>query len=332
MTVSRVPGIDAIRVLGIAAVVFGHVYTGPLTHQWIYAWHVPIFFVLTGYLWTPHRALARELRSRLKSLAVPYLSWFVVISLVFLTVVSLTSGLDWGPVRNALWGGAAAAGPFGTFWFVSVLLVTSVLYRIVERLPLLAQWSIAVAGVILATFQGPLLSATFLGVGLALPCLIFVLAGRALRVLEARVTRPIALGVALLCASAALIVFLPQASIDLKAGQLGVPVFGVLIAVAVSAGLLLLARQVKLSGVVAQVAVALGSVGIAVVLSHPVVLWVLRTGDVQPKWILLAAIVLPWAFAVLVNRTRLSPFLIGAPTKKPRAAEVVTSRVDLSRQ
>lgn len=149
---SRSVGIDAVRVLGIAAVIFGHVYTGPVTHQFIYAWHVPLFFVLTGYLWKRGRPLTRELLTRGRTLALPYAGWFVVIS-VLVTAVAMLSGREtsFDVLFGPAWGGANARGPFGTFWFVSVLFFTAVLFRMLERLPRPVVWLIAVVGLAGAT-------------------------------------------------------------------------------------------------------------------------------------------------------------------------------------
>ncbi len=66
---SRRRGLDLLRFIGIAAVVAGHVRgtsgAASLTVMvTIYSWHVPLFFVLSGYLFHTGRPLLIELRTR----------------------------------------------------------------------------------------------------------------------------------------------------------------------------------------------------------------------------------------------------------------------------
>src|SRR6478609_9373400 len=91
---ARSAGIDAVRVVGIAAVIFGHTFRGPLTHEFLYAWHVPVFFFLTGYLWTPGRTLRQEFVNRGLTLGLPYIGWFVVISLLLIADMARKGAVD----------------------------------------------------------------------------------------------------------------------------------------------------------------------------------------------------------------------------------------------
>ncbi len=59
--------IDLIRLLGLIAVVAGHVWASrPI------AGYVAIFFVLSGYLWSSQRDLREEVRYRAWTLLIPY--------------------------------------------------------------------------------------------------------------------------------------------------------------------------------------------------------------------------------------------------------------------
>ena len=268
----RSAGIDAVRIFGILAVIFGHVYAGNTTNQWIYSWHVPLFFVITGYLWSPGRTVRREATSRWRTLGLPYIGWFVVALAFLLFDMSRSGPISWDVVLHEVWGGALSGGPFGTFWFVSVLFFAAVLFRVVERLPVTVQWTIAAVGLLVSYLFGSWLASTPLGVAMALPCLVFLLAGRALRQVEPRITRPGLVGGGLLAVSAVAIAVLPLQFVDLKHGSFGTPIVGVLVAVAVASGFLLVAQRVRYAPSVARGIVALAAVGIAVVLSHPIVI------------------------------------------------------------
>lgn len=47
--------IDVLRALGIILVVLGHVSKEPNTVIFIYAFHMPLFFLLSGFLFNRHR-------------------------------------------------------------------------------------------------------------------------------------------------------------------------------------------------------------------------------------------------------------------------------------
>lgn len=324
----RSAGIDAIRVAGIVAVIFGHVYAGPLTHQWIYPWHVPLFFVLTGYLWTPGRSLEREFRTRSRVLAVPYLSWFAIVSCAFLAIASLSGTPSLASLLGPLWGGARGGGPYGTFWFVSVLFFTAILYRLVENLPMAALVGLAGVGLLFSSAAGPTLAGTPLGIGLAVPCLAFILAGRWLRQVVPRVRRPVLVGVLLLVAAAAATAFLPLADVDIKQGGFGTPIAGLLIAVAIVAGMVLIVERIPLGQAISRASLALAPVGIAVVLAHPLVITALGLHGSEPKWVLLAAVIIPWTIALLLRRTALSAFLLGLPRASLPARAIESQGAD----
>ena len=199
---------------------------------------------------------------------------------------------------------------------VAILFFAAVLFRVVERLPVTVQWTIAAVGLLVSYLFGSWLASTPLGVAMALPCLVFLLAGRALRQVEPRITRPGLVGGGLLVVSAVAIAVLPLQFVDLKHGSFGTPIVGVLVAVAVASGFLLVAQRVRYAPSVARGIVALAAVGIAVVLSHPIVILAVKALGFPNKVVFLAAVVIPWSIALVLPYTPLSPILIGAPQRR----------------
>lgn len=57
---SRSVGIDVVRVIAIVAIVAGHAWTRVRSALVVHAWHVPVFFILSGYLWSGRRSLRQE--------------------------------------------------------------------------------------------------------------------------------------------------------------------------------------------------------------------------------------------------------------------------------
>lgn len=311
---SRSAGIDAVRVLGIGSVVFGHVYTGPLTHQFGYAWHVPLFFFITGYLWRRNRVLGTEAANRARTLVVPYIGWFALTTLLLSLDMLLTDGsVSFGAFVGPALGGANARGSYATFWFVSVLFFAAILHRLIERLPRAVVWTIAGLGLVSGYAFGGWLAATPFAIGSALPCLVFVVAGSAARELESRITHRVLVGAALIVVPLVLIGLIRPADIDIKQGLYGTPVLGVVFACAISFGLVLVAQAIRYPRTVSAVITELAMVGIAVVLFHPVVLTYARALGLPDFPVLVIVLCVPWAVALLLHRTRASRLLIGSP-------------------
>ncbi|MEU5947789.1 acyltransferase [Micromonospora sp. NPDC047465] len=314
---TRSVGIDTLRIVGLAAVVVGHVWIDDTTRAVIYTWHVPLFFILTGYFWSAGRPMGGELRKRWQTLGVPYLTWLVLLLAMLAAVAAVKGGVGPDAFSGALYGGTAAVRPFSAFWFISVLFLIAVAYRWLERFGTAVSWGVALVGLLAAYLAPDVVTAGPLGVFLVPACLLFVLCGRHLRQLRPRLSA--GMGAGMVSAGAGLVLIGASGSLDIKAGDFGKPVFGVLTATLLSCGFILLAEALDgRVGVPAARAVGrLAACGMAVVLSHAAVLWVLRTGP-NGGWVdLAAALVLPWAFALAVLRTRFGPQLTGAGGRRP---------------
>lgn len=53
--VTRLDYVDVCKWLGISLVIFGHMKMPGEVLQWIYAFHMPLFFVLSGYTYRAQR-------------------------------------------------------------------------------------------------------------------------------------------------------------------------------------------------------------------------------------------------------------------------------------
>lgn len=69
---NRLEWLDAVRGVGITLVVLGHTALPPIGYVLIYAFHVPLFFIVAGYLFNPDREVTATLKARFLGLMVPY--------------------------------------------------------------------------------------------------------------------------------------------------------------------------------------------------------------------------------------------------------------------
>lgn len=144
----RITYIDSAKALLIGLVVLGHIlqYANPyydilpytLAQEFIYSFHMPAFFLLSGILsdeetWRK-RGFAELLKSRLRTLAVPYV-FFELLAIAYkhfvLNSVSLTDGLLLMVTLRC---------NVGADWFLPALFLASVLYWVYVRCPGKYKW------------------------------------------------------------------------------------------------------------------------------------------------------------------------------------------------
>ena len=79
------PWLDSAKGFGILLVVLGHAsLLGPLNH-FLYAFHMPLFFIISGLLFKP-RALGVVLRRKAQSLLIPYFA-FALLTFLYWSVI-----------------------------------------------------------------------------------------------------------------------------------------------------------------------------------------------------------------------------------------------------
>ena len=325
-TSSRSGAIDGVRVLGIVAVVAGHTLNTPLVRPLFFTWHVPLFFFLAGYFWSNRRTLKEELSKRVGTLGLPYVTWMLLIAVPFVLLDATLEKFSIGRLLGPLYNGEQSAMPYTTFWFVSALFFTVIFLRSLGRFPPVVIWAVGAAGSLLGYISGNALAQTPLSIGSAFPCLIFVLLGTFAAKLRTRIAKPALMGIVLLAFSAAVIATGIDSPLDIKVGNYGTPVISVLVAVAISFALVLLAEVTfsHLPKLVSDLATQLAYAGFTVVLVHPLVLWLmLRFFSAVPDWsIFVLALTVPWLVGVLSLRTPVSQWLTG--TKRLESTRVIT--------
>jgi fucose 4-O-acetylase-like acetyltransferase len=310
--------VDVLRIVSIAAVVLGHAYGPRLPGgQYLEIWRMPLFFFLTGYFWTLGRPFAHELRTRWKALGVPYLTWAVIMSVAAWLWTRDAPAEFWPLMATGWYGGSDQTPPWWAFWFISVLFFVTLLRRWLEAFPPWVAWAVSVGGLLLSMLPDSLLGRTPLGMGLALPCLFFVLAGELFRyAIQPRIARHRALtgtGIFLL---GLLAVRLGVEPLNIKFSGFGQFLLSPVVGAAMAAGLVLVFGTVveRFVRAAAPAVNALVRTGTVVVLFHG---WLLQTlmdhGVLDDGLKFVLCLLISWAVGLLINATPLSPWLSGVP-------------------
>jgi fucose 4-O-acetylase-like acetyltransferase len=315
----RLVGLDAVRILGIIAIVAGHVWAVGTVRDLLFAWHVPVFFFLSGYLWVEQRSVAVEFGKRWKSLLVPYLMWLAIIAAAqVIEMVAAGSTPTWSYFANLLKGGAYVGRPFTAFWFLTALFIATILYRLISRLPLWARWAIALATLSVAYLWPEMVRWIPLSAGTAAACLVFIVAGHTLAQVK---SHRVAIFVAASIVGLAFLVLVGRhlaSPVDLKKADFGTPGIAVIGAIAISAALVVGATRFMpaLGARLSRAITILARAGVVVILTHPVILWILNTPSEGSRVAFALAIVVPWAVGVGITFTPLSPLLAGVPRER----------------
>lgn len=73
--------IDVAKGISIVLIVLGHLLKNNIIITWIYSFHVPIFFIITGYLLKTKSSLKlnKVVKIRFKSIMIPYLIFSILV-------------------------------------------------------------------------------------------------------------------------------------------------------------------------------------------------------------------------------------------------------------
>lgn len=93
--------IDVLKGVGIIFVIIGHVSLSSEFSRWIYTFHMPLFFILSGFLWSrsSERITIKEFCvKRIKSILWPYVFFRILLIIYWCIVESHFRHLDIGPI------------------------------------------------------------------------------------------------------------------------------------------------------------------------------------------------------------------------------------------
>ena len=322
----RNTAIDVVRILTIVAVVVRHDFYDPkgVVAQVICPWIIACFFMLSGYLWSSRKTLAQEVDQRFTTLLVPYAAWIIVIGVpyfgwlyatidpIFTTQLLATTVL--APQVLFL--------PFSAAWFFPVMFIAVVGLRWLGRFPRAVTWAVVAVVLVATVVAEPVLRVGPFGVGIALVCMVCVVAGQELRRLRDKTNRPGAIGFLLIALGGAAVALGASRSpdgvlIEIKTADFGFPILGLLAGIVVAGGIILVAvaADAYIPERVQPAITEVASAATFVIFLHAVVFFVLKT-PVTGSWPdLVVALVVPYALAIVLIRRGWLPWLTGVGLK-----------------
>ncbi|MBP5281054.1 MAG: acyltransferase family protein, partial [Lachnospiraceae bacterium] len=145
----RVEHVDLLRAIGILLMVMGHVGFGPEFNHWIHIFHMPMFFIISGYFYKP-QSFGMMLKKRFATLLFPYLVFGLFhVGLYFLYM----RAFDPHAFYLLFWENTAETGvPIaGALWFLTAMFFAEILFWAIQNLKLPLLWETAVAALVAVT-------------------------------------------------------------------------------------------------------------------------------------------------------------------------------------
>jgi len=134
----RIDWIDAIRGFAIFLVALGHNSIQPAVFGWIYSFHMPLFFFLSGFLFSADKypTFWSFLTRKIQTLLLPYFGFFTLIYIYWLVVVDkiwLHPGDFLAPILNIFYSSTKLEGIFQPMWFLPCLFLTEILFYTIYK-------------------------------------------------------------------------------------------------------------------------------------------------------------------------------------------------------
>ena len=164
----RLDYIDIFRSLGIIAMVMGHIGFGGKFDHFIHAFHMPMFFFISGFFYRRRDcSIGEYVGKKAKSLLIPYISFGI--GHYFVKIV--LSGFSIRPLIRLFTINTGGLPIAGALWFLTALFFTDIIFFLLDRWNV--KWLIIPLALI-GSFADQLLhyplpwalSASFVGLGL----------------------------------------------------------------------------------------------------------------------------------------------------------------------
>lgn len=157
----RVEYIDLFRAFGIILMIMGHIKFGAVFSKWIHAFHMPMFFFISGWFFKPKNnvRVSRQICDKAKSLLIPYLCFEIIVWIVCL--LYFHEYRSWDTLKYILFENTYAIpvkysangiSPIpGAMWFLTSLFICEEVYIFLDRI-LGHSWKLHFAVSIVAVF------------------------------------------------------------------------------------------------------------------------------------------------------------------------------------
>lgn len=150
--------IDIVKGIGMVAVILGHMSLPEKATDFIFSFHMPLFFLINGYFFK-EKSIGQSICQKFRTLILPYLctSLLVIVSSVFWNILK---GADAATIISSIkmWGAAALYGSgtythflkwdihiIGAIWFLLAMFWADVIFNLLLKVKGTYLWGVLLA-------------------------------------------------------------------------------------------------------------------------------------------------------------------------------------------
>lgn len=138
----RIEWVDIAKGIGILLVILGHsVQFGGTFHNLIFSFHMPLFFLLSGIVYT-YRENKRFIRKKAKSLFVPYVIFSIIGVVISILIPTWRSKLSIKAILKDIYLANPDAINVSSIWFLICLLLVSIMFNSIQKYDIKIQYFI----------------------------------------------------------------------------------------------------------------------------------------------------------------------------------------------
>ena len=138
---NRVNYIDLFRAFGILMMIMGHIKFGNYFDKWIHAFHMPMFFFVSGWFFKSRENIGKLIRRKVRRLIVPYaifelFQWLILMPFIseYRTPRTLLYIFTVNTHKIPIETGTFGISPIpGAMWFLTAIFITETLYIIMNQ-------------------------------------------------------------------------------------------------------------------------------------------------------------------------------------------------------
>ncbi len=132
----RLSWLDVLKGIGIVFVAIGHIYSNRTVFNWLYSFHMPLFFLAAGWVYKK-KTILTDIKRRIQTIVVPYFSFGLLVLLYWQVIERRFRDSDMSFIDAwfGLFSGCYDNLDFNVhLWFLPCFFVTVVLFNIMMNL------------------------------------------------------------------------------------------------------------------------------------------------------------------------------------------------------
>ena len=128
----RLSWLDVLKGIGIVLVAIGHIYSNQTVFNWLYSFHMPLFFLAAGWVYK-EKTILTDIKRRIQTIVVPYFSFGLLVLLYWQVIERRFRNSDMSFMDSllGLFSGCYDNLDFNVhLWFLPCFFVIVVLFNI----------------------------------------------------------------------------------------------------------------------------------------------------------------------------------------------------------